>query len=163
VKVLTTSADATRAIAAALSVQLAAGDVVVLVGELGAGKTTFAQGIARGLGVTVPVTSPTFTLVQQYSGRLPIAHVDVYRLDRVQELHDLGFEELVDGPGVTLIEWGDAVRQVLPADHAVVRIEPGDSGDERVLTFEFEGARWRARDISGTLARVIPGIDGATG
>ncbi|MGH8977529.1 MAG: tRNA (adenosine(37)-N6)-threonylcarbamoyltransferase complex ATPase subunit type 1 TsaE [Acidimicrobiia bacterium] len=162
-KVHTASADATRAVAAALAAHLAAGDVIVLVGDLGAGKTTFAQGIARGLGVPGPVTSPTFTLVQQYTGRVPVAHVDIYRLDRIQELHDLGFEELLDGPGVTLIEWGDAIRQVLPVDHAVVRIEPGDSDDERVLTFEFEGARWRTRDISGPLAREMSGIEGAIG
>ena len=101
----------------------------MLIGDLGAGKTTFAQGIARGLGVAGPVTSPTFTLVQQYAGRLPVAHVDVYRLDRIQELHDLGFEELVDGPGVTVIEWGDRVRQLLPPDRVVVRIEPADADD----------------------------------
>ena len=119
----TTSADETRALAAAISEHLQPGDVVVLAGDLGAGKTTFAQGLARGLGVDGPVTSPTFTLVQQYSGRLPVAHVDVYRLERIQELHDLGFEELVDGDGVTIIEWGDAAAQVLPADRVVVQIE----------------------------------------
>jgi tRNA threonylcarbamoyladenosine biosynthesis protein TsaE len=147
----TASADETRAVAAALAAHLEAGDVVVLVGDLGAGKTTFAQGVARGLGVEGPVTSPTFTLVQQYVGRLPVAHVDVYRLDRIQELHDLGFEELIDGPGVTLIEWGDTVRQVLPAERVVVRIEPADTDDARTLTLEFEGARWRARDVGPTL------------
>jgi tRNA threonylcarbamoyladenosine biosynthesis protein TsaE len=135
--VRTASADETRAVAAALAAHLEAGDVVVLVGDLGAGKTTFAQGVARGLGVDGPVTSPTFTLVQQYAGRLPVAHIDVYRLDRIQELHDLGFEELVDGPGVTLVEWGDTVRQVLPPEHVVVRIEPADADDARTLTFEF--------------------------
>jgi tRNA threonylcarbamoyladenosine biosynthesis protein TsaE len=147
----TTSADETRAVAAALAAHLEAGDVVVLVGDLGAGKTTFAQGIARGLGVEGPVTSPTFTLVQQYAGRLPVAHVDVYRLDRIQELHDLGFEELIDGPGVTIIEWGDTVRQVLPPERVVVRIEPADTDDARTLTFAFEGASWRARDIGPSL------------
>jgi tRNA threonylcarbamoyladenosine biosynthesis protein TsaE len=150
VKLRTRSAEETRAVAARLAAHLEAGDVVVLVGDLGAGKTTFAQGVARGLGVDVPVTSPTFTLVQEYSGRLPVAHVDVYRLDRIQELHDLGFEELLDGPGVTLVEWGDVVRQVLPPNHVVVRIEPGDD-DERLLTLEFEGARWRGRDVEGSL------------
>jgi len=149
----TASAEETRAVAAALAAHLAAGDVVVLIGDLGAGKTTFAQGIARGLGVAGPVTSPTFTLVQQYAGRLPVAHVDVYRLDRIQELHDLGFEELVDGPGVTVIEWGDRVRQLLPPDRVVVRIEPAAADDARVLTFEFEGGRWRAHDVGPSLAR----------
>ena len=111
----TASAEETRWFGRrALAADLEAGDVVVLIGDLGAGKTTFAQGIARGLGVAGSVTSPTFTLVQQYAGRWPVADVDVYRLDRIQELHDLGFEELVDGPGVTVIEWGDRVRQLLP-------------------------------------------------
>jgi tRNA threonylcarbamoyladenosine biosynthesis protein TsaE len=151
-KFRTGSPEATRALAAALGRILNAGDVVVLVGDLGAGKTTFAQGVARGLGVAGPVTSPTFTLVQQYEGRLPVAHVDVYRLDRIQELHDLGFEELVDGPGVTVIEWGDTVQQMLPPDRVVVRIEPAANDDARTLTIEFEGTRWRAHDVGPSLA-----------
>ena len=73
------------------------------------------------------MTSPTFTIVQEYAGRLPLAHVDVYRLDRVQDLYDLGFDEMVDGDGVTVVEWGDLVAQAVPADHLVVRIELGDS------------------------------------
>ncbi len=143
----TTSADETRALAAAISEHLQPGDVVVLAGDLGAGKTTFAQGLARGLGVDGPVTSPTFTLVQQYSGRLPVAHVDVYRLERIQELHDLGFEELVDGDGVTIIEWGDAAAQVLPADRVVVQIEALELEleDERRVTVAPNGECWRGR------------------
>lgn len=141
----TTSAEETRAVAAALGSQLVAGDLVLLVGDLGAGKTAFAQGLARGLGVEEPVTSPTFTIVQEYAGRLPLAHVDVYRLDRVQDLYDLGFDELVDGEGVTVVEWGDLVEQVVPAEHVVVRIEPGNADTERVLELSFHGARWRAR------------------
>jgi tRNA threonylcarbamoyladenosine biosynthesis protein TsaE len=142
----TASADETRALAARLAQHLQAGDVVVLVGDLGSGKTTFAQGVARGLGVEGPVTSPSFTLVQQYEGRLPVAHVDVYRLDRIQELHDLGFEELVDGAGVTLVEWGDAVAQAMPNDRVVVKLEPGAEDDEREVALELLGARWHGAD-----------------
>jgi tRNA threonylcarbamoyladenosine biosynthesis protein TsaE len=131
---------------------------VLLVGDLGAGKTAFVQGLARGLGVEEPVTSPTFTIVQEYRGRLPMAHVDVYRLDRVQDLYDLGFDELVDD-GVTVVEWGDLVEQVVPADHLVVRIEPGPADNDRVLELSYHGARWRGRrdDVERALAAGTPG------
>lgn len=141
----TGSADATRGVAAALGPFLEAGDVVLLVGDLGAGKTAFAQGLARGLGVAGPVTSPTFTIVQEYEGRLPVAHVDVYRLDKVQDLYDFGFDELVDDGRVTIVEWGDLVAQMLPSDHLVVRIDAGDADTERVLELLFHGPRWRDR------------------
>ncbi len=140
----TDSPDATRAVAAALGELLVAGDLVLLVGDLGAGKTAFAQGLARGLGVDEPVTSPTFTIVQEYQGRLRLAHVDVYRLDRVQDLYDVGFDELVDD-GVTVVEWGDLVEQVVPAEHLVVRIEPGPADNDRVLELSYHGPRWRER------------------
>jgi tRNA threonylcarbamoyladenosine biosynthesis protein TsaE len=143
-KATTSSPDATRALAAALAELLVAGDLVLLVGDLGAGKTAFAQGLARGLGVEEPVTSPTFTIVQEYRGRLPLAHVDVYRLDRLQDLHDLGFDEFVDD-GVTVVEWGDLVEQAVPAEHLVVRIEPGVADTERVLELSFHGPRWLGR------------------
>ena len=139
------SPDATHAIAAALGPLLEPGDVVSLVGDLGAGKTAFAQGLAHGLGVTGPVTSPTFTIVQEYDGRIPIAHVDVYRLETVQDLYDLGFDELIDDGRVTIVEWGDLIAQALPPDHLVVRIDPGDADTERVLELSFHGARWIGR------------------
>jgi tRNA threonylcarbamoyladenosine biosynthesis protein TsaE len=155
VKLRTATAEQTRALGAAIAPLLEPGDVVVLAGDLGAGKTTFAQGLARGLGVEGPVTSPTFTLVQEYQGRLPVAHVDVYRLERFQELHDLGLEELLDGPAVTVVEWGDAVAQILPVDRLVVRIEQTATDDTRTFVFEAEGPRWRARDLAGVLRRVV--------
>jgi tRNA threonylcarbamoyladenosine biosynthesis protein TsaE len=141
----TASPDATRALAAALASVVEAGDVISLVGDLGAGKTAFAQGLARGLGVAGPVTSPTFTIVQEYEGRLPVAHVDVYRLDTIQDLYDLGFDELIDDGRVTIVEWGDLIAPALPADHLVVRIDPGDADTERVLELSFHGARWLGR------------------
>jgi tRNA threonylcarbamoyladenosine biosynthesis protein TsaE len=144
-KRLTASADETRALGAALGDLLRAGDVIVLAGDLGAGKTTFAQGVARALGVDEPVVSPTFTIVREYECRIPLAHVDVYRLDSLGELHDLGFEELVDDGRVMLIEWGDVVAQLLPRDRLVVNLELGAGDDERIITFIPHGTRWRDR------------------
>src|SRR5438034_5461127 len=96
-----------RGFGAAVASVLVAGDVVALTGDLGAGKTTFVQGAARGLDVgDDQVTSPTFTLVREYRGRVPVVHLDVYRLNRVQEVIDLGFEELLDPEGVAFVEWG---------------------------------------------------------
>jgi tRNA threonylcarbamoyladenosine biosynthesis protein TsaE len=143
-KLRTDSPDQTRAVAAALADVLVPGDLVLLVGELGAGKTAFVQGLARGLGVEEPVTSPTFTIVQEDAGRLPLTHVDVYRLDRVQDLLDLGLEEAGDR-GVIVVEWGDLVEQAVPAEHLVVRMEPGAADTERVLELTYHGSRWRGR------------------
>ncbi len=144
-KFRTASPEETRSLASALASVLGRGDLVLLVGDLGSGKTVFAQGLAAGLGVREPVTSPTFTIVQEYEGRHPVAHVDVYRLDRVQDLYDLGFDELVEGRGVTIVEWGDLVARAMPRDHVVVQIEPGDDDAERVLDMTFNGPRWRER------------------
>src|SRR5205823_12205470 len=111
---------------------LQAGDVVCLTGPLGAGKTTLAQGIAEGLGVTEPVSSPTFTLVQEYAGRVPVFHLDVYRLRSLDELWDLSFEDLRAAPGVMLIEWPERIAPALPADRLEVEIAP--DGDAREVT-----------------------------
>jgi tRNA threonylcarbamoyladenosine biosynthesis protein TsaE len=146
-KLRTDTPGQTLAVAAALGELLVAGDVILLVGDLGAGKTAFVQGLARGLGVEEPVTSPTFTIVQEYDGRLPLTHVDVYRLDRVQDLYDLGLEERGDR-GVTVVEWGDLVEQAVPAEHLVVRIEPGAADTERVLELSCYGSRWRGRQAA---------------
>jgi tRNA threonylcarbamoyladenosine biosynthesis protein TsaE len=145
VKTRTRSAAQTRALGTAVAALLRPGDLVVLAGDLGSGKTTFAQGIAAGLGVDDPVVSPTFTIVREYEGRLPLAHVDVYRLDRLQELYDVGFEELVDGERVTIIEWGDVVQRVLPADHLSVELEPGALPDERLVHVHAQGRSWLDR------------------
>jgi tRNA threonylcarbamoyladenosine biosynthesis protein TsaE len=142
--ITTRKSGETEAIAAALGEMLRVGDLVVLVGDLGAGKTTFAKGVARGLGVTEPVTSPTFTIVQEYNGRVPIAHVDVYRLDRLQELHDLGFEEMLDAR-VVLVEWGDMIGPVLPGERLEVRLAMTDDPDERTIEFVASGPAWASR------------------
>ncbi|HEX4978435.1 MAG TPA: tRNA (adenosine(37)-N6)-threonylcarbamoyltransferase complex ATPase subunit type 1 TsaE [Acidimicrobiales bacterium] len=148
---VTKSADDTRELAAAIAGVVRAGDVVLLAGDLGAGKTTFTQGFARALGVTDPVTSPTFTLVNHYRGDvLTIIHADVYRLDRLQEIVDLGLPELVDDEeAVALVEWGDVAEPVLPKDFLEVRIgySPSDADTDDTRTFELRpvGASWRTR------------------
>ena len=141
----TKSVDDTRALAAELSELARPGDLLVLAGDLGAGKTAFAQGFAHGLDVHEPVTSPTFQLVRIYHGRLPLVHVDVYRLDHLQEVVDLGLAELLDGPGVVLVEWGDVVAPTLPADFLEVRLELTDTDDERLVQVRTVGPSWAPR------------------
>jgi tRNA threonylcarbamoyladenosine biosynthesis protein TsaE len=145
IKALTTSVDETRALAAGVAALAAPGDLLILAGDLGAGKTAFAQGFAQGLGVEEPVTSPAFILVRTYEGRLPMVHLDVYRLDTMQELVDLGIAELLDEGAVTLIEWGDAVAPGLPADFLEVRLEPGAGPDDRQVTIRSVGPAWPPR------------------
>lgn len=145
----TDSADATRALAAAVSALAEPGDVILLAGELGAGKTAFAQGFGRALGVEEQITSPTFTLARHYEeGRLDLHHLDVYRLDRVSELADLGVGELLDAGGVLLIEWGDAIAPSLPNDYLEIRLTYGEGDDDRALELRCTGARWSARERS---------------
>jgi tRNA threonylcarbamoyladenosine biosynthesis protein TsaE len=144
-RALTHSTNETLELAGTVGELLRAGDVVSLVGDLGAGKTVFARGVARALGVTEPVVSPSFTIVREYDGRMPLVHVDVYRIDTVQELYDLGFEELVRDDAVTLVEWGDMIDGLLPVDRLDVRLAPGDTDDERVVEIEGHGRSWRAR------------------
>lgn len=123
---------------------LEAGDVICLFGELGSGKTTFAQGIAAGLGVTDPVTSPTFTLINMYSGRLPFYHADLYRLEDPAQLEDLGLEEFFYGDGVFAVEWADRLDKHTPEDFLEIRIDYlPDSQNGRRITFLPHGGRYR--------------------
>ena len=143
----TASVAETRALAAALAPLVRVGDCIVLAGEMGAGKTAFTQGLAAALGVDEAVTSPTFTLVHTYTtGRVRLHHVDVYRLDRTGEVEDLGLAELLDD-GVVVVEWGDAVRESLPADRLEIGIGLGArADDERVVDVELVGRTWAARE-----------------
>jgi tRNA threonylcarbamoyladenosine biosynthesis protein TsaE len=127
-EIITATEDDTSAAGERLASRLDSGDVVLLYGDLGAGKTAFVRGMARGLGANVDdVSSPTFTLVQEYPGRVTLYHVDLYRLEP-PEIDDLGLEELVCGDGVVAIEWADRWRG-RPDDVIEVRLE--DIGDER--------------------------------
>ncbi|MFL5767533.1 MAG: tRNA (adenosine(37)-N6)-threonylcarbamoyltransferase complex ATPase subunit type 1 TsaE [Actinomycetota bacterium] len=139
------TSDDTRAIGRALAPLFRAGDVVALGGELGAGKTTLVQGAAAALGVSEPVLSPTFTLVREYRGSLPIYHLDVYRLKRLQDVLDLGFEEMTDAGGVTFVEWGHAIDALLPESHLEITLRTEDETEERWITVDGEGPSWTER------------------
>lgn len=138
--------DETRAIAAALATVARVGDIVVLAGEMGAGKTVFAQGFGAALGIDEPITSPTFTLVHSYdAGRITLHHADLYRLDRTGEVVDLALGELAEFDGIILVEWGDVVAAAL-GDHLEVRldVDPDDDG-VRSLTVSAVGRAWEMR------------------
>jgi tRNA threonylcarbamoyladenosine biosynthesis protein TsaE len=137
----TASADGTRAVGQALAPLLSPGDAVVLCGDLGAGKTTLVQGVARGLGVARAITSPTFTLVKEYDGRVPLTHADVFRLRRVQDVIELGLEE---SNGVVIVEWGNVVEELFGPER--LRVELTTNIDERRrLRFAATGRSWAGR------------------
>ncbi len=139
-------AAATGVAAASLASVLRPGDLILLQGDLGAGKTTFTQGLARALGVESPVTSPTFVLMNVYPTRagFDLVHVDVYRLDRLSEVADLALPEMLEDGAVAVVEWGDRVTAALPGDHLMIRITPGEQPG-RTLTLEPSGASWTRR------------------
>jgi tRNA threonylcarbamoyladenosine biosynthesis protein TsaE len=136
----------TRAIAAALAGLARAGDLIVLAGEMGAGKTAFAQGFGAALGVTEPITSPTFTLVHSYeAGKITLHHADIYRLTTHHEVSDLALMELLEYDGIVLVEWGDVVAQSL-GDHLVVHLEHvPDDEDQRRISVSGTGRSWALR------------------
>jgi len=136
----------THALAAAIAGLAKVGDVILLAGDMGAGKTAFAQGFGRALGITEPITSPTFTVVHTYdTGRVVLHHADLYRLDRRSEVDDLGLDELTEGRGILLVEWGDVLAETF-GDHLVILIErTDDSDDARRITIRSVGRRWETR------------------
>lgn len=141
--VITHSPEETARLGMVLGLLLRAGDMICLIGDLGAGKTCFAQGVARGMGIEGPVSSPTFTLVNEYYGELILYHLDVYRLNSPDELEDLGYEEIFYGDGVTLLEWAERVQEALPDERLEVSIkrQPGEE-DARVIEISPRGERY---------------------
>mgnify|MGYP001301771182 FL=1 len=142
----TFSVEETRSLASLLSKVFQAGDVVVLSGDLGAGKTAFTQGLGLGLGVEHPVTSPTFTLANKYEGELILNHLDVYRLEHFQEVEELGLSELIDSNSLTVIEWGNVISSVLTEGYLEISLSLGESLDERTIEFRLIGQQWVGRE-----------------
>ena len=148
----TKSVEDTRALGGELAPLTRPGDLLLVCGDLGAGKTAFTQGLGRGLGVEEPITSPTFILVRRYESDPPFVHVDVYRLDHLQEVLELGIAELIDGDAVVAIEWGDVVTPVLPSGFLQIKLELGAADDERLIEIRASGPRWSSRMTALKLA-----------
>ena len=147
ISLLVQSIADTHGVAAAIAQLSRTSDIIVLAGEMGAGKTAFAQGFGAALGVDEPITSPTFTLVHTYdTGRVTLHHADLYRLDKMSEVSDLALHEMVDGDGVMLVEWGDVASELL-GDHLelFLRHDPDHADDERSIVFHSVGTQWASR------------------
>lgn len=127
------SQEETKAFGMELAKKLEKGSIVALIGDLGTGKTTLSKYIAEGLEIKELITSPTFTIVQEYyGGRLPLYHFDVYRINDVEEMYELGYEEYFYGDGVTIVEWADNIMELIPKGSIIIEIEYGESFEERV-------------------------------
>ncbi len=150
----TNSPEATRALGEQLGRLNNPGDIIALSGDLGAGKTCFTQGIARGLGITKRVTSPTFILIREYEGRLPLYHFDAYRLDGPADLEQLGSEEYFGGGGVCVVEWAERVATALPEDRVEVELQRVP-GEEELRFIRFKSTGRRSRVILEELKRVL--------
>ena len=144
-QIVSASPAETRALARRLSRCLVGGDVLLLQGNLGAGKTEFVKGLAEGLQVTDLVTSPTFTLLNVYHGAMPLYHFDLYRLEDTEELDNIGFTEFLGGDGVAVVEWPDRFPAEMPLEHIRVELLPGENEQERFVMVEARGSRYLNR------------------
>ncbi|MDD4725809.1 MAG: tRNA (adenosine(37)-N6)-threonylcarbamoyltransferase complex ATPase subunit type 1 TsaE [Tissierellia bacterium] len=140
-KIVLNSLDEAKKFGIKLGENLIVGDILCLNGNLGAGKTTLTKFIGLGLGVEEYITSPTFALINQYKGKIPVYHFDVYRLENVDELFDLGFDEYFYGSGVCIIEWADRIDKMIPKERIVIDIENGNNPNERILLLSGDEKR----------------------
>ncbi len=141
-KVNTKSVDETQRLGEKLASFLKPGDILSLTGDLGAGKTCFTQGVARGLGIKRRITSPTFNLIKEYKNTLPLYHFDVYRIDTLEEMRDLGYEEYFFGEGITVIEWGDKIRPILPPNLLEIEFKRLLEANEREIHIFIFSQDW---------------------
>lgn len=138
----TASPDETKKLGQALGSLLKKGDILLIYGELGAGKTIFTQGLAIGMGIKAHITSPTFTIIHEYPGTIPLYHIDAYRLDKEEEILELGLEEYLYGEGVTAIEWPEKLDSWLPEEVIEISIKKIDGQEnKRELTFAGQDKR----------------------
>ena len=165
----TTSPEATKQLAATLAPYLRPGDVIVLDGDLGAGKTQFVQGVAAGLGVKSPVTSPTFNILLEYDdGALPLYHFDLYRLEDEDELEDVDFFGVIEGDGVSFIEWGEKFPRAMPYTYLQITVSQ-DANGARIVRAHAFGERSRqllflwAKDSKSRLMRISTAAAGGSG
>lgn len=129
--------EETQKIASDFAKTLKSGDVICMYGDLGAGKTAFVQGLAKGLQIHEPITSPTFTIVNEYEGSLPLYHFDVYRTADSDEMYEIGYEEYIDGDGVSVIEWAELISDILPDDRYEVTVSKDYTQDENYRKIEI--------------------------
>ena len=141
IELVTRSLEETQRIGADIGERAEIGDLILLVGDLGAGKTCFTQGIARGLGLADYTSSPSFVLVKEYQGRLTLYHIDFYRLNDIREIAELGMSDYLNRDGICVVEWADRALDLLPEEHLLIKFEHL-AANERRLRFEPRGQRY---------------------
>jgi tRNA threonylcarbamoyladenosine biosynthesis protein TsaE len=153
IEIISKSADRTREIASLIGGKLRKGDILALSGELGSGKTCFTGGLARGLDVSekYQITSPTFTLINEYPGRCKLYHFDVYRLNGYSDFEDLGYEEYFSGDGIVVIEWAEKIVQILPNDTIFISFEYLDENRRKII---MKGSKSRLKELIDTKMEV---------
>lgn len=150
-KIICRNIDETKKIGYKLGSLLQKGDIVCLTGDLGAGKTTLTKSIALGLDVKEDVTSPTFTIINEYDGRLPVYHFDVYRIMDIDEMYDIGYEEYFYGNGACIVEWASQIKELIPKDHLWIEIKLGSDINNR--EFYIEGTTEHYKSIIEELVK----------
>lgn len=163
IKIDTQSFEETVALGEKVGSILGPGDVLCLSGDLGTGKTAFVNGVARSLGITSYITSPTFTIVNEYQGKFPLYHFDVYRISGSDEMFDIGFEEYINSEGITVIEWGEIIGDILPPELIKVNIRKNlkKGLDVREIEVCFEGLKYSGLEegLAKASGGFVPGMD----
>ncbi|MFZ5968210.1 MAG: tRNA (adenosine(37)-N6)-threonylcarbamoyltransferase complex ATPase subunit type 1 TsaE [Bacillota bacterium] len=142
-QIISSSEQRTDQLGFKLGTLLQRGDIVCLTGDLGAGKTTLSKAIARGLDIEEDVTSPTFTIIHEYMGRLPLYHFDVYRIEDPIQMEDLGYEEYFYGDGVCIVEWASKIQGLIPTEHLWVHIVKGIEEEQRIIEIKGIGRHYQ--------------------